>query len=42
MPRLEKIAEKFNLTIVEDAAEALGAKIDNQKIGAEKCSCFEF
>ena len=30
---LKKIARKYNLILIEDAAESLGAKIDNRKVG---------
>jgi len=30
---LKKIAKKYNLILIEDAAESLGAKINNKKIG---------
>ncbi|XKM13826.1 DegT/DnrJ/EryC1/StrS family aminotransferase [Orbaceae bacterium ac157xtp] len=33
MPELRKIADKYNLLILEDCAQAHGAKIDNVKVG---------
>lgn len=30
---IKKIAEKYNLILLEDAAESLGAKVKNQKVG---------
>ncbi len=31
---LKKLAEEFNLILIEDAAESLGAKIENKKVGS--------
>jgi perosamine synthetase len=40
---LLKIAKKYNLLIIEDAAEALGAKYKKKKIGNHfDCSCHSF
>lgn len=33
MPAIEKLAKQFNLSIIEDAAEALGAEIEGKRIG---------
>lgn len=34
MPKLEKIASKYNLTIVEDACQSIGAAIDGKPVGS--------
>jgi len=34
MKEINKIAKKYNLFVIEDAAEAHGAKIDKQKVGS--------
>lgn len=36
MDKIETIARKYNLAIIEDAAHALGASYKNKKIGADK------
>ena len=33
MPAIEKLAKQFNLSIIEDVAEALGAEIEGVRIG---------
>lgn len=35
MSAIKRIAKKYNLIILEDAAEALGAKINGKKVGSE-------
>lgn len=43
MDPLRKIANRYNLVIVEDGAEALGATYKNKKVGTlGKISCFSF
>lgn len=42
MPAIKKIADKHNLAIIEDAAQAHGAKIDNQPIGGWGMAGFSF
>jgi len=43
MDELYKIAEKYNLTIIEDAAHACGSEYKGNKIGSiSKLSCFSF
>ena len=38
LERISKIAQKYNLLIIEDACHALGAKYKNEKIGSGKYS----
>ncbi len=41
MPEILKIAKKHNLFVVEDAAQSVGAKLDNQRVGSwGKAACF--
>ena len=41
MPEILKLAKKHNLFVVEDAAQSVGAKLDNQRIGSwGKAACF--
>lgn len=43
MDRIKEIAEKHNIAIIEDAAEAHGAEYKNKKIGSlSDISCFSF
>lgn len=43
MPNIMEIAEKHGLFVLEDAAQALGASIDGQKIGSYgTAGCFSF
>lgn len=42
MRRLEEIAAAHKLTIIEDAAQAHGAKIDDRTIGGFGTACFSF
>ena len=43
MPEIMKIAGEYNLTVIEDAAEAHGAEINGKKVGAlGKCGVFSF
>ena len=43
MKAIEEIAQKYNLYIVEDAAEAHGAEYDNKKVGSfSDIACFSF
>ena len=43
MIEINKIAEKYNLTVIEDAAEAHGAEINDQKVGSfGDCGVFSF
>ena len=43
MKLLNKISKKYNLKVIEDAAEAHGAEIEGQKIGSlGNCGCFSF
>jgi dTDP-4-amino-4,6-dideoxygalactose transaminase len=43
MPSLKKIAEKYGLFIVEDAAQAHGAEIDGRRVGTfGDAGCFSF
>ncbi len=34
MPKILKIAEKYNLSVIEDACQAVMASIDNQRVGS--------
>jgi dTDP-4-amino-4,6-dideoxygalactose transaminase len=46
MNLITKVADRYNLAIIEDAAHALGAKYDGKMIGSVDCSstttCFSF
>ena len=42
MKKLEEIATKHNLVIIEDACQAHGASINNSKIGSKHVACFSF
>ncbi|MBW8012037.1 MAG: DegT/DnrJ/EryC1/StrS family aminotransferase [Chloroflexi bacterium] len=43
MPRIRELAEKNNLVIIEDAAHAIGAEMDNNKLGLwGDVACFSF
>ena len=43
MSNIKKIAQKHNLTIIDDAAHAAGTKFKGKKIGSENfASCFSF
>ena len=43
MPAIMKIAEKYNLVVIEDSCEALGAKVDNKSAGTiGDCGTFAF
>jgi len=43
MPAIMKIAEKYNLAVIEDSCEALGAKVDNKSAGTiGDCGTFAF
>ena len=43
MPRIMDIAKKYDLKIVEDAAQAHNAAIDGKKVGCwGDCTCFSF
>lgn len=43
MDRIMEIAEKHNLTVIEDAAQALGASFENKKAGSfGLAGCFSF
>ena len=42
-PAIKKIADKYNLFIVEDCAQAHGAKVDGKKVGTlGELGCFSF
>lgn len=43
MATINKIAKKYNLYVIEDACQAVGATIDNKKIGSfSDIACFSF
>ena len=43
MSKINSIANKYNLKVIEDAAEAHGAKIGKKKVGSYGfCGCFSF
>lgn len=42
MDPIIRIAEKYNLKIIEDAAQAHGAKYKNKKVGSFGIGCFSF
>ena len=43
MNKINKIAKKYNLYVIEDCAEAIGSKFQNKNIGISgDCSIFSF
>ena len=42
MSKINSIANKYNLKVIEDAAEAHGAKIGKKKVGSYGFGCFSF
>ena len=43
LPKIQKIAKKYSLSVVEDAAHACGASINSKKIGSHSDAvCFSF
>jgi dTDP-4-amino-4,6-dideoxygalactose transaminase len=42
MPRIMEIAERHNLIVIEDAAQAHGAEIEGKRAGSWSTSCFSF
>jgi len=42
MPRITAIADKYGLSIIEDAAQAHGAAIDGKRAGSWGTGCFSF
>lgn len=42
MPRIKEIADRHNLIIIEDAAQAHGAEIDGKRAGSWGTGCFSF
>lgn len=42
MPRIMEIAERHNLTVIEDAAQAHGAEIAGKRAGSWGTGCFSF
>lgn len=43
MEKINKIAQKYNLAIIEDACEAIGAEVNGQKVGTfGHCAVFAF
>ncbi|MBI4824380.1 MAG: DegT/DnrJ/EryC1/StrS family aminotransferase [Nitrospirae bacterium] len=43
MKRIQTIAEKYNLSVIEDCAQAFGASIDGKKVGSfGDAGCFSF
>ena len=41
--KVKKIAKRYNLKIVQDAAQSLGAKINNKMVGSiSDTTCFSF
>ncbi|MCP3964752.1 MAG: DegT/DnrJ/EryC1/StrS family aminotransferase [Lentisphaerae bacterium] len=43
MPEIMRIAEKFKVFVIEDCAQAHGAKVDGKRIGSiGVCGCFSF
>jgi perosamine synthetase len=42
MDKIMSIAERFNLTVIEDACQAHGASIKSKKIGSFGTGCFSF
>ena len=42
MSKIETIARKYDLKIIEDACQSLGAEFDGQKVGTFGIGCFSF
>lgn len=42
MSVIEKISKKYNLIIIEDACQSLGAEFENKKVGSYGAGCFSF
>jgi dTDP-4-amino-4,6-dideoxygalactose transaminase len=42
MDAINELAEKYNLTIIEDACQAHGAKYNGKKVGAWGTACYSF
>ena len=43
MTRINEIARKYNLIVIEDAAEAHGARVEGKRVGSlSKCATFSF
>ncbi|MEE9151634.1 MAG: DegT/DnrJ/EryC1/StrS family aminotransferase [Thermoplasmata archaeon] len=42
MDEIMEIAERHDLVVIEDSAEAIGAEFDNQKTGSFSIGCFSF
>ena len=42
MDKILEIAQKYNLKVIEDCAQAHGAKFKNQKVGSFGIGCFSF
>ena len=42
MSVIEKISKKYNLMIIEDACQSLGAEFENKKVGSYGAGCFSF
>ena len=42
MDKINDLAQKYNLEIIEDCAQAHGAKFKNQKVGSFGVGCFSF
>jgi len=40
--KINKIAKKYNLVVVEDACQAHGASINNKEVGSFNTTCFSF
>lgn len=42
MDKILRIAQKYNLKVIEDSAQAIGAKFKNKKTGSWTLGCFSF
>ena len=42
MEKIQRVAKKYNLSVIEDSCQAHGATIDDRKVGSFETGCFSF